>query len=50
MRVCPVKDPIEVAPEPGRRVLCWLHGPFDQLPEAGEEKIERERIAVSDEA
>jgi peptide/nickel transport system ATP-binding protein len=50
MRVCRAKDPIEVAPEPGRRVLCWLHGPFDRLPEAGDEKIEREPIAAQEEA
>jgi peptide/nickel transport system ATP-binding protein len=50
MKVCPAKDPIETHPAPDRRVLCWLHGPDDAIPPGGTEKLERERIAVAEEA
>ena len=50
MRVCPVRDPIETTPEPGRRVLCWLHGPEQDIPEGGTVPLEREEIAVAEEA
>jgi len=50
MRVCAARDPIETAPEPGRRVLCWLHGPDSEIPEGGEAPLERGRIAVAEEA
>jgi peptide/nickel transport system ATP-binding protein len=50
MRVCPVRDPIETQPEPDRRVLCWLHGPEEQIPEGGTFPLEREQIAVAEEA
>ena len=50
MQVCPVKDPIEVAPEPGRRVLCWLHGPEAAIPAGGTTTLERQEIAVAEEA
>jgi peptide/nickel transport system ATP-binding protein len=50
MKVCPAKDPIETHPEPDRRVLCWLHGPEDAIPPGGTDKLERERIAVAEEA
>ncbi len=50
MVVCAEKMPIEVNPEPGRRVQCWLHGPEPSIPPGGEEKLEREEIAVAEEA
>jgi oligopeptide/dipeptide ABC transporter ATP-binding protein len=50
MRVCASKDPIEVAPERDRRVLCWLHGPDDEIPEGGTTELERGMISVAEEA
>ncbi|MFL5961813.1 MAG: ABC transporter ATP-binding protein [Gaiellaceae bacterium] len=50
MKVCPAKDPIETHPEPDRRVLCWLHGPEQAIPAGGTEKLEREQIAIAEEA
>jgi peptide/nickel transport system ATP-binding protein len=54
MRVCAAKHPIEVdAAEPGRepqRVSCWLHGPEEEIPEGGREPLEREQIALAEEA
>ncbi len=50
MRVCALASPIETRPEPGRRVLCWLHGPEEAIFEGGEERLERAEIAVADEA
>ncbi len=50
MQVCPVRDPIEQSPEPGRRVLCWLHGPGAAIPPGGADRLEREEIAVAEEA
>jgi hypothetical protein len=31
-------------------VLCWLHGPFGEIPEGAGAPLEREEIAVADEA
>jgi len=50
MAVCPAKVPIETRPEPGRRVLCWLHGPESAIPPGGTQPLEREAIAVAEEA
>jgi oligopeptide/dipeptide ABC transporter ATP-binding protein len=50
MRVCSRKDPIEVRAETGQRVRCWLHGPEEEIPEGGEAELEREAIAVAEEA
>ena len=50
MRICPVRDPIETSPEACHRVLCWLHGPDGEIPEGGTVPLERERIAVAEEA
>ena len=50
MQVCAVKDPIEVEPDAGRRVECWLHGPEGEIPEEGTVMLEREEIGVGDEA
>ena len=56
MEVCARKDPIEMTPgaEEGRpregRVLCWLHGPADEIPPGGERPLERGEIALAEEA
>jgi peptide/nickel transport system ATP-binding protein len=50
MRVCPAQDPIEQQLDGARRVLCWLHGPEEEIPEGGTVKLEREAIAVAEEA
>jgi peptide/nickel transport system ATP-binding protein len=44
------RDPLEQALDDGRRVLCWLHGPDERIPEGGEATLEREEIAVAEEA
>lgn len=50
MVVCGERDPVEQPLDEGRRVLCWLHGPADEIPEGGSSPLEREEIAVADEA
>jgi peptide/nickel transport system ATP-binding protein len=61
MRVCAEKDPIEVHLDRGQkdaesgdatpqRVLCWLHGPEGEIPPGGKEPLDREEIAVAEEA
>jgi len=50
MRVCATKDPIEQRLEDERRVLCWLHGPEEEIPEDGTAELEREEFAVAEEA
>ena len=50
MRVCSTKDPIEVSIAAGHVTECWLHGPEDEIPTGGEQPLEREEIAVAEEA
>jgi peptide/nickel transport system ATP-binding protein len=50
MAVCPARVPVETRPEPGRRALCWLHGPDEAIPPGGRVRLEREAIAVAEEA
>jgi peptide/nickel transport system ATP-binding protein len=50
MRVCAELDPVEVRTEGGQRVSCWLHGPSDRIPPGGTESLEREEIALAEEA
>ncbi len=50
MSVCRAKDPIETQPAEGRRVLCWLHGPEQEIPAGGTNELERGAIAVAEEA
>jgi peptide/nickel transport system ATP-binding protein len=50
MRVCAQKDPIQVQTATGQRVRCWLHGPADEIPPGGTEPLERDRIALAEEA
>jgi hypothetical protein len=39
-----------VAPGPDRRVQCWLHGPEEEIPPGEAAGLDREEIAVADEA
>jgi peptide/nickel transport system ATP-binding protein len=50
MEVCAQKDPIEVRAATGQRVRCWLHGPEEEIPPGAEEPLEREAIAIAEEA
>ncbi len=50
MKVCADIHPVEVAPSPGRRVSCWLHGPEGQIPPGGTAPLERGEIALAEEA
>src|SRR5581483_7852535 len=50
MQVCAWKQPVDVSPAAGRTVQCWLHGPEEEIPEGQTEKLEREELAVADEA
>ena len=50
MRVCSTKDPIEISIAAGHVTECWLHGPEDEIPAGGERPLEREEIAVAEEA
>ena len=50
MLVCADLDPIERTLHEGRRVLCWLHGPDERIPDGGEMPLAREEIAVAEEA
>jgi peptide/nickel transport system ATP-binding protein len=50
MRVCSWKQPIDVKPGDDRRVQCWLHGPESELPTGEDVELEREELAVADEA
>jgi peptide/nickel transport system ATP-binding protein len=50
MQVCRDKFPVPVRLEGGGHVECWLHGPFEQIPEDGDTRIEREEAAIADEA
>jgi peptide/nickel transport system ATP-binding protein len=49
MQVCALKEPIEQRVN-ARRVSCWLHGPEQQIPSGGQQKLERAVIGVADEA
>lgn len=50
MLVCTSKHPIEQRPGASRRVECWLHGPVEEIPEGATIPLEREEIAVAEEA
>ena len=50
MVVCAARDPVEQRLEGDRRALCWLHGPEELIPTGGTSPLEREEIAVADEA
>jgi len=50
MRVCATKHPIEMEVAQGHVTECWLHGPEGEIPPDGEQPLEREEIAVAEEA
>jgi peptide/nickel transport system ATP-binding protein len=50
MEVCISKSPVEQPLESGRRVLCWLHGPEQEIPQGGTRKLEGREVGVADEA
>ena len=50
MKVCARLDPVEVRVEGGQRVLCWLHGPDELIPEGGREPLDRSEILAAEEA
>lgn len=50
MVVCASLDPVEQSLGAGRRVLCWLHGPEEFITAEGTVPLEREEIAVAEEA
>jgi peptide/nickel transport system ATP-binding protein len=50
MVVCAAVSPVETTMVEGRRVSCWLHGPDERIPEGGVSALEREAIAVAEEA
>ncbi|HET7745349.1 MAG TPA: ABC transporter ATP-binding protein [Gaiellaceae bacterium] len=50
MVVCAARNPVEVRLQDARRVSCWLHGPDEAIPAGGTSELEREEIAVAEEA
>jgi oligopeptide/dipeptide ABC transporter ATP-binding protein len=50
MRVCDVRPPIEQPLGGDRRVLCWLHGPDEELTAEDRLPLERMELAVAEEA
>jgi oligopeptide/dipeptide ABC transporter ATP-binding protein len=50
MMVCAARNPVEVQLADARRVSCWLHGPDEGIPVGGRSGLEREEIAVAEEA
>ena len=50
MAVCAELAPEETTGGGGQRVRCWLNGPEERIPEGGREPLEREEIAVAEEA
>ncbi len=50
MVVCRELDPPPTDPQPDREVRCWLHGPDDLIPLGGRGPLEREEVALADEA
>jgi oligopeptide/dipeptide ABC transporter ATP-binding protein len=50
MRVCADIHPVETSGPKGQRVSCWLNGPEGLIPPGGTEPLEREEIAIAEEA
>jgi hypothetical protein len=50
MQVCATKFPLEVRVAEGHSTECWLHGPEDEIPSGGDRPLEREEIAIAEEA
>jgi hypothetical protein len=50
MKVCAVKNPIDVERDGGGRVECWLRGPDSEIPPGGTQPLKQEELSVADEA
>jgi peptide/nickel transport system ATP-binding protein len=50
MKVCAVKNPIDIERPGGGRVECWLVGPDTEIPPGGKQALEQEELTVADEA
>jgi peptide/nickel transport system ATP-binding protein len=50
MVVCRDQDPVETVTRTGGTVECWLHGPEENIPAGGRERLEQKEISVADEA
>ncbi len=50
MVVCSRRAPMEQGLDRERRVFCWLHGPEQEIPDGAASPLEREEIAVAEEA
>ena len=50
MKVCAERFPVEVGVGENQRTECWLHGPEDEIPTGGKQPLEREQIALAEEA
>ena len=50
MKVCAVKNPVNIERPGGGRVECWLRGPEDQIPPGGTQPLKQEELSVADEA
>ena len=50
MKVCAVKNPIDVVRDGGGRVECWLRGPDSEIPPGGTQPLKQEELSVADEA
>jgi peptide/nickel transport system permease protein len=50
MEVCPLIDPVRQLTPAGSEVWCWLHGPDELIPDGGSAPLQKEELAVADEA
>ena len=50
MKVCAVKNPVDVERAGGGRVECWLRGPEAEIPAGGTQPLKQEELTVADEA
>lgn len=50
MQVCNSQFPVPMDVPPDQRVECWLHGPEDQIPPGGRDRLEQEEMSLADEA
>ena len=50
MKVCAVKNPVDIERPGGGRVECWLAGPEGEIPPGGKQALDKEELTVADEA
>ena len=50
MKICAVRDPIEVRAPGGQRVECWLHGPESEVGAGDADPLPKAEIATAEEA